>query len=69
LLGALQFTRRFLKPAGLEAENQDWPFPENDPFVKASGLTRQAAIQLVSACREDFQRIRQAMDFTDQPPG
>jgi HD-like signal output (HDOD) protein len=67
LLGALQFTRRFLKPAGLEAENQDWPFPENDGFVQASGLTREAATQLVSACREDFQRIRQAMDFKDQP--
>jgi HD-like signal output (HDOD) protein len=69
LLGALQFTRRFLPPVGFDAEEQAWPLPANDPFVHATGLTPAAAAQLVAECRNNFQRIRQAMDLNGRPPG
>ncbi len=68
LLGALQFTLRFLPAAGFDAENQAWPLPANDPFVPAAGLTPATAAELVATCREDFQRIRQAMGLNAQPP-
>jgi HD-like signal output (HDOD) protein len=63
LLGALQLTRRLLTLTGLQFENQDWPFPETDPFVRASGLTHEMASQIILKCRADFQCILQSVDL------
>ena len=63
LLGALQFTTRLLTLTGLQFENQGWPFPEADPFVRASDLTHQVASQMILTCRNDFQCILQSMDI------
>lgn len=63
LLGALQFSRRLLALAGLDFENKGWRLPETDPFLPASGLTAELISQIVSACRDDFQRILQSVDL------
>jgi len=63
LLGSLQFTERLLALSGLDFENKDWQLPEADPFMTASGLTQALAIEIVSACRGDFQRILQSVDM------
>ena len=63
LLGALQCTQRLLALTGLDFENKDWQFPETDPFVRASGLTAPLLSQFISACRDDFIRIRQSIDM------
>jgi HD-like signal output (HDOD) protein len=63
LLGALQFTTRLLALTGLQFENQDWPFPENDSFVRASGLTHEAVSQMILTCQKDLQSIVQTVDL------
>ena len=64
LLGALQFTRRLLGLTGLDFAKQNWQVPEADLFMKTSGLTLAGASQIISTCREEFQRIRQSVDVT-----
>jgi len=64
LLGLLQFTRRLLALTGLDFEIKGWALPETDPFVRASGLTPALVSQIVSACRDDFQRILQSVDLS-----
>ena len=64
LLGLLQFTRRLLALTGLDFENRDWALPEADPFVRVSGLTPVLVSQIVSGCRDDFQRILQSIDLS-----
>ncbi len=56
-LGALQFTRRLLALTGLDFEKTGWRLSGDDSFVLAAGLTEESVPGLVSACREDFQRI------------
>jgi hypothetical protein len=63
LLGALQFAGRFLALTGSSFENQDWPFPETDPFVQASGLTHEALSQLIITCQASFQSLLKTMDL------
>jgi len=62
-LGVLQFTLRLLALTGSDFENQDWQLPELDPYLQASGQTSDSVSQLVSACRIDFQNIRQSIDL------
>lgn len=63
VLGALQFTRRLIALTGLDLNNQGWQLPMADPFVQVSGLTPESVSQLVSACRDTFQSIRQSVDL------
>jgi HD-like signal output (HDOD) protein len=63
LIGALQFTRRLLALTGSDFETKAWLVPEGDPFVRAAGLTPASLAQLVSDCREDFQKILQSVDL------
>jgi HD-like signal output (HDOD) protein len=63
LLGSLQFTRRLLALTGLDFGNNEWRLSEDDPFVRASGLTQALGEQLITACRDDFQQILQAVDL------
>ena len=62
LLGALQFTRRLLALTGADFQTEGWHLADNDPFVRASGLTPEIVSQIVIACRDDFERIRQSLD-------
>lgn len=64
LLGSLQFTQRLLALTGLDFENKGWSLPEMDPFVQASGLTPALAFQIISVCRDEFQRILQSVDLS-----
>jgi HD-like signal output (HDOD) protein len=63
MLGALQFTQRLLGLTGLDFENKGWQLSGTDPFMRAVGLTPELVAQLISACREDFQRILQSIDL------
>jgi HD-like signal output (HDOD) protein len=63
LLGSLQFAQRLLALTGSDFESKDWKLPEEDPFVRASGLTSAAVLQIVSACRYDFQRTLQTVEL------
>lgn len=63
LLGSLQFTQRLLALTGLNFENEDWQFPETDPFVQSSGLATASASRFIAGCRDDFNRIRQSIDL------
>jgi HD-like signal output (HDOD) protein len=62
LLGSLQFTHRLLALTGFGFENSEWRLSETDPFLRASGLTSELVLQLISACRDDFQIILQTVD-------
>jgi HD-like signal output (HDOD) protein len=64
LVGSLQFTLRLLALTGLDFENKDWQIPESDPFMRATGLTPAVVSQFTSACRDNFQRIRQSVDLS-----
>jgi len=63
LLDALQFTLRLLAVTGLDFENKDCQLPENDPYLRASGLTPDALEQLIAGCRNDFQRVLESVDL------
>ena len=63
LLGALQFTLRLLGLTGLSLERKGWEPPQGDPYMQAAGLTSPMVLELVSGCRDDFQRILQAVDI------
>jgi hypothetical protein len=39
------------------------PYFETDPFLVASGLSSELVLQLMSACRDDFQVILQSVDL------
>lgn len=62
LAGALRFTLRLLALTGLDFEKTGWQLPETDPFMRISGLTPDAVLELVSACRDTFHRILQSVD-------
>jgi HD-like signal output (HDOD) protein len=64
LLGSLQFTQRLLALTGFGFENKGWCFPEMDPFLQASGLTPALVLQIISACRDDFQHILQSVNLS-----
>ena len=63
-LGSLQFTQRLLALTGLDFGKKGWQLPETDPFVRASGLSTQSVIQIVSACQEEFQRTLKLVDLS-----
>ena len=63
LLGSLQFTLRLFAFTGLDLENKDQQVPAEDPYLQAVGLTPASALKLVSGCRENFQKIRQSVDW------
>jgi HD-like signal output (HDOD) protein len=63
LLGALQCSWRLQVLTGSNLENQDWPFPEADPFFQTSSLTQEMTSQLISTCRKDFQCILRSLDL------
>jgi len=63
MLGSLQFTLRLLALTGLDFKNQDAQVPEEDPYVQAAGLNPASVRELVSGCRENFQRILQSVDW------
>jgi HD-like signal output (HDOD) protein len=64
LLGALQFMLRLRALTGSRFENEAWQPPEADPFMQASGLTPAAVMELVAACRMDFQRVLHSVDLS-----
>jgi HD-like signal output (HDOD) protein len=61
LLAALQFTLRLLPLTGMDFTNQAGRLSETDPFVRASSLTPALISQIVSKCRDDFQRVLQSV--------
>jgi HD-like signal output (HDOD) protein len=63
LLGSLQFTLRLFAFTGLDLENKGQQVPEEDPYLQAVGLTPASVLELVSGCRENFQRILQSVDW------
>ncbi len=63
VLGALQFTRRLLALTGLDFADEGWHLPETDPFVRALGLTPALVVQIISACRDDFNCILRSVDL------
>jgi HD-like signal output (HDOD) protein len=63
LLGSLQFTLRLFAFTGLDLENKDQQVPEADPYLQAVGLTPTSVFELVSACRENYQKILQSVDW------
>ena len=63
MLGALQFTRRLLVLTGLDFGKDQWQLPENDPFIKASGLTQDGVTELVNKCREDYCNLLEAVNL------
>jgi HD-like signal output (HDOD) protein len=62
--GMLQFTGRLLALTGSNFENQAGQIPESDPFALAAGITPQMITGLISACRDEFQRIRDSVDLS-----
>ena len=63
LLGALQFTLRLLALSGLNFRNTGWEPSETDPYMQAAGLTSPMVLELVSGCRNDFQRVLRSVDL------
>jgi HD-like signal output (HDOD) protein len=63
MLHALQFTRRLLALTGVSFENAGWQLPVTDPYLRATGLTPEQIVQLVTTCRADFDRILQSVDL------
>jgi len=63
VLNALKFTRHLLTLSGVDFAKEGWQLADTDPLAQACGLTPVTAAQLVSACREDFQRILQSVDL------
>lgn len=61
LLGALQFAQRLLAWTGVDFENENWPFPERDPFASAAALTHGVTLECISRCREDYRRLQQSV--------
>lgn len=61
--GMLQFTGRVLALTGANFANQLAQIPESDPFVQAAEITPQMINAILSACRNDFQRIRESVDL------
>jgi HD-like signal output (HDOD) protein len=61
LLSALQFTRRLLELTGTDFAAQDWLVAEDDPYVKAAGLTPTFIDRMVTDCQEKCQAIQQAV--------
>ncbi len=59
--GMLQFTGRLLALTGFNFENQVWQIPESDLFAQAAEITPEIINALISACRDDFQRIRESV--------
>ena len=64
LAGSLRFTLRLLALTGLDFEKTGWQLVETDPFPRMSGLAPDAVLELVSACRDTFQRILQSVDVS-----
>lgn len=60
LLGALQFSRRLIARTGSDLENKEWQLADEDPYLRASGLTIPQLSEILTACHEDSLRIRQA---------
>lgn len=63
LLGSLKFSRRLVALTGVDFAREGWQFPDTDHFAQTCGLTPAIAVQIVSTCREDFQRILQSVDL------
>jgi HD-like signal output (HDOD) protein len=63
ILGSLQFTLRLLALTGLDFKNKDGEIPAADPYLAAAGLAPASVTELVSGCRENFQRILQSVDW------
>jgi len=63
MLGALQFTRRLLDLTGWDFEKKDWQLPSDDPFMSVAGLTPDWVSEMVSICREDFQKLLMTVDL------
>jgi HD-like signal output (HDOD) protein len=63
VIGTLQCAQRLLAVTGLAFENQTWLDPETDPFLKELGFTHESMAQLVTDCRENFQRICKTVDW------
>jgi hypothetical protein len=63
MLCALQFTRRLLTLTGVNFENDGWPLPATDPYMRAAGLTPERLLEFVATCRDDFNRILQSVDL------
>ena len=61
LLGALQFTLRLLAMTGTDFAAKDWLVAEDDPYVKAAGLTPIFVDRMVTDCQEKYQAIQQAV--------
>lgn len=63
LIGALQFTRRFLALAGAGFENSGWNLPEADVFVREVGLTQEVVTELQADCRAEFLCVLESLDL------
>ncbi len=63
LANALKFTRRLLALTGTEFTKEGWQFSDMGQVAQAFGLTPATAAQLVSTCRDDFQRVLQSVDL------
>jgi HD-like signal output (HDOD) protein len=61
LLGALQFTGRLLALTGMDFTKRGWQLPEDDPYVKAAGLTPTFVDHMVAACEKSHEQLRQAL--------
>jgi HD-like signal output (HDOD) protein len=61
--GMLQFTARLLALTGSNFQNDAWRLAEPDPFVQAAEITPETFTALVSACRDEFQRVRESVDL------
>jgi len=64
LLGLLEFTHRLLAMTGSDFDNKEWSLSGGDPFAQTVGLTHEAASQIITNCRRDFQSILQSVDLT-----